>query len=103
MKDSCYLVMSMKDKRYPGKGLSIRLTRHTPSLDRNEIALSVSIDLPEALFRRPALQASIAVPEDAVSAPTIDADVVENIRELASEHLGVDLAISVVDPAGVQA
>lgn len=95
--DSCYLILSRKDKRFPTKGLTFRLTKNSPRVDRDEVAVRVSLNVPAGLFEKPTLSASISVPETAVSAPTIDADVVDNIQSIVNERLGVDLRISVVD------
>lgn len=78
--------------------LSGRLTKSLPALKVGEIALSLSVKLPETLFKKPSLRASIEIPESAVSAPVIDSTVVDNIREVVSQQLGVDLTIAVVDP-----
>lgn len=84
-------------KRKGNWSLSARLTQKMPALKSDEVALSVAVKVPETLFTKPALRASITVPEGAVSRPIIDAGVVDNIRELVSQQLGVDLTIAVVD------
>lgn len=78
--------------------LSGRLTKSLPALKSGEIALSLTVRLPETLFKKPSLRASIEVPESAVSPPVINGEVVDNIREIVSQKLGVDLQISVIDP-----
>ena len=66
----------------------------------NRIFLSLEFgitpDIPDELFTKPQLQASITVSKDAVSAPVIEADVVDNISEIISKELGIDLNIAVV-------
>jgi hypothetical protein len=82
--------------------LSGRLSKSLPALKAGEIALSLTVKLPETLFKKPSLRASIEVPESAVSAPVIDSAVVDNIREIVQQQLGVDLQIAVVEPTRVE-
>lgn len=91
-----YLVASRATRGY--RSLGLRLSRRSPHLGPGEVAIRVALELPAALFERPALQAKIAVPADQVSRPTINAAVVENIREVLQQQLGVNLTISVVEP-----
>lgn len=85
-------------KRKGSYSLSARLTQKMPALKSDEVALSLSVKVPETLFRKPALRASITVPEEAISRPVIDAGVVDNIREMVMQNLGVDLTIAVIEP-----
>jgi len=92
----------MKIKRYlvvgkqPNKAPNARLTVSSPSLDSHEVAVLINLDIPDELFTKPQLQASITVPVDSVTAPTIDAEVIDNIQETVSKAIGVDLSISVI-------
>lgn len=45
-------------------------------------------------------EASITVPADQVSRPTIDAQVLDNIREQMRQAIGVDMRIALVEPEG---
>jgi hypothetical protein len=62
--------------------------------------MKLAITVPDALFRRPQLEASITVPADQVSRPTIDAQVLDNIREQMRQAIGVDMRIALVEPEG---
>lgn len=76
---------------------SVRLSVNTPSIQSHEIAVKILLDVPDELFSKPRLEASISVPRDSVSAPVIEADVVNNIEEIISKELGVDLNISLIE------
>ena len=78
---------------------SARLTTKEPKLGPRERAISLTLDLPDSLWDEPQLEATITVPEDKVSAPMIDAEVVDNIQEVISQQLGVSLEIAVVEKA----
>ena len=77
---------------------SMRVTTKKPKLSPRERAISVTLDLPDSLWDEPQLEATITVPADKVSAPIIDANVMDNIQEVISQQLGVSLEISVVEP-----
>ena len=88
-----YMVISKSERRFNDG--SDRITKNKPALQGNEIAIRVDLSVPDELFKKPMLQASITMPKDAVSAPVIDADIVDNIQETISKQLGVELTISV--------
>ena len=64
-------------------------------LQANEITMMVALELPSKLFERPQLQASISVPESAVSPTVITAQVADNIKESVKAATGLDLKITV--------
>ena len=94
MKLDRYLIVGKKHQKP-----SARLTVSSPALDSHEVAVKISLDIPDELFSRPQLQASIKVPNDSVSALVIEADVIDNIQEIVSKELGVDLNIALVESA----
>jgi hypothetical protein len=55
------------------------------------------LDIPEDLFIKPQLEASIQVPSDSVNKPVIEADVIDNIQEIVSRELGIDLNIGILE------
>src|SRR5690606_4433163 len=78
--ETFYLVLAMKNN---GWGLTGRLTARQPSLSRNEICVELKVQVPKALFSRPALKALVSVPKDApAGSPVITAEVANNVREL---------------------
>jgi hypothetical protein len=81
-------------------GLSVRVAVRRPRLDADEVAMHVAITVPDALFRRPQLEAAITVPREQVNRPTINAQVLDNIRETLQQALGVDMRIAVVEQGG---
>lgn len=93
-----YLVLSAG--RYPSE-LRARMTTRTPSLEAGEVAMTVTVKVPDAMFKHPALRATLTIPEDAVSRPQIDAAVVDNIKAELQRTLGVDLTVTVIEPSEV--
>ena len=80
-----------------GWSYKARMTVNSPSLGSNEIAIRLTLNIPDTLFERPALTAKITVPEDSVNKPEITAEVIDNISEVVSKQLGIDLQIVIVE------
>jgi hypothetical protein len=79
-------------------GLSVRLTERAPVLAPGEVAVLTRVRLPEALFQRPRLTATIAIPAAEMPARAIPAAVQENIAAEIQKLLGVGVTIK-VEPA----
>lgn len=89
-----YLVVGQQKQYGP---VSVRLTKKAPSLAPHEVALKLFIDLPEALFRKPALSVTVSVPDGTVSdKPAVPATVVHDITEVLQRELGIDVTVSAV-------
>lgn len=74
---------------------SVRTTKTKPKLDFNEISLKLELDLPDALFTTPALEASIVIPASSVQNPIISAEVTDNIVEAIQTATGVQVKLIV--------
>ncbi len=77
-----------------GYAPSARLTKTAPRLEPHEIAIKILLDVPVALFTKPALTAAISIPEESVSSHTINAATISDLEEVVSRELGLDLTIS---------
>lgn len=78
-------------------GLSARLASRTPALSKDEVAIKLDIRVPDALFKRPQIQAKVVIPEDAVTAPVLNATVLDNVREALQQQTGLDVSVSLVE------
>ncbi len=72
---------------------SARITDKKPSLHPDEIAIYLSINIPDTLFQRPALKAEIKIEEKLVPAQ-ISADVIDNIQQIIQENLNVKVELT---------
>lgn len=99
MKTSRYLVVKGR-KSYLDRWecQQVRITTGKPRLGPNEHAIKIDLDLPDVLFERPQLVASIVVPVDSVSKPIIEAETIDTIQEVLESIVGVDLTITLVEP-----
>ncbi|MBV2138546.1 MAG: hypothetical protein KUF79_17200 [Candidatus Thiodiazotropha sp. (ex Ctena orbiculata)] len=75
-----------------------RLTKGKPSLDWNEVAIFLEIELPDALFDKPRLEAKITIPDEAAVSGVIDSAVAENVQEAIEQATGLTFSVAVVDP-----
>ena len=96
---SCYLLMTGEqwyaDRR---RAKNIRALAKKPSrLAKNEIAIKINLSVPDALFERPELQASIVIPDSAVNRPVIDAEVCDNLAQTLSDQLGLVVRVDSVE------
>jgi hypothetical protein len=82
--------------------LSGRLVTSAPSLHKGEIAVKVTVSVPKSLFIVPQLRAEIRIPESSVTPPTVDAQVLDNVREVLEQQTGMEINVSVIEPTAVQ-
>lgn len=66
-------------------------------MDANSVVLKLNLDLPETLFKKPQLEATIAVDPDKVSAPVITSKILDNIQEALQKSVGANLGINVIE------
>lgn len=72
--------------------------RGVPSLSGDEIAIRLELNLPNELFTKPRLEATITVPANAVRGSQIEAEVVDNIQEAIQSASGLDVSLTLVRP-----
>jgi hypothetical protein len=93
MQISQYIIIKKKNKWSYGS----RMTKESPALASNEIAVKVSLEIPDAIFDKPTLQANITIPAEAVSKPVINAEVIDNVQEVIKQNTGFNVKLEVVD------
>lgn len=78
-------------------GGAVRTGKKRPSLDWNEIAIYCVLDLPNILFQRPRLEASIKVEAKDAGPIAIEPAVVDNIKSAIEQAAGVEVQLTVVE------
>lgn len=89
-----YLTIQGKESRHIRNAIELgglRTTKTKPNLAADEICVKVQLQIPDALFKKPTLVASITMPD--IAEPTVHADFAESVCELVRESLGVTLHI----------
>lgn len=69
----------------------VRVVKTNPKLDFDEIAMQIHIEIPNELFNKPRLEASLIVPKDAVKPTEITMDVIDNMTEAIKKNTGVEV------------
>lgn len=85
-----YLALS-ESQRHPY--LSARIATRRPSLKAGEVLLELNVSVPRGLFKRPALSASVAIPDN-MPAPVITTEVQDGIAAALSEQLGMRVHVT---------
>lgn len=99
MKFECWLVVAKPTTQY--RNPAIRITSKKPGVKGNEIAISLSVELPDMLFERPAIQANIIIPPEMASPPRISADALASTKEILEGQLGITVDIVTVPPTEI--
>ena len=73
-----------------------RVTKGKPGLDWNEVAILLDIELPDALFSKPRLEAKITVPDAAAVSGVINSVVAEDVQEAIEQATGLTFSVAVV-------
>lgn len=87
MKVSPYLIISGSGK--------IRVTKTLPYLEANEISFQLHLELPDALFSKPRIEASVVVPDDAVKPAVIDAQVASDVAQELRKKTGLEVVVTI--------
>ena len=90
MKTTAWLIISSRG--------NCRLTKRQASPRANEVAIHLALDLPDMLFKKPNLVASIIVPGEGVALETIGSVTTDNVRDAIEEATGLTFDITVVAP-----
>jgi len=76
-----------------------RLTATKPKLRANEVAINLEVDLPNAIFEKPKLEAKITVPTEAARDTLIRSVVNDKMQGAIEQATGLNFVISVASPA----
>lgn len=69
-------------------------------LDGNEISLRLSIEVPDAFFRRPELVATLKVPAEAIPKTKVTTEMTDNIEKLVKAATGLTVAVNFLEQEG---
>ena len=72
-----------------------KISTKAPRLGPNAISMLLTIRIPEAVFRKPALSARIEIPKEAGAPSTINAKTIADATEAVRQATGLTLSIEV--------
>lgn len=90
-----FLVIRGERSRYGGLKLTAKLAEREPNMDGKEIALHLQIEIPEALFKRPYLQAKMKLPDELVPKLSITPEITTNLERIIKERTGLEMVVRV--------
>lgn len=76
-----------------GENKSCRFVKTKPSLEWSEIAISLTVNVPDDVFKRPAIHAEITISEDQIATRKILADTVNKVQDALMQTAGIELRI----------
>lgn len=90
----------MKLKRYLiiKRNGSTRVTKQQPSIEWDEVFMLLDMEVPDKLWDRPLLQASIKIDEKAAQPTIISAEVVSDVEKIIEERTGFEIKLTIVNP-----
>lgn len=88
MKVSFYLVVNRNG--------TVKTYKNKPALAFDEISIQQNLVLPDALFKKPLLEATVIVPDSAAMPTEIAADVVMNAKNAIEQATGLEVRLSIV-------
>lgn len=95
MEISRFLIISPGPKKWnPHVKLVTNLRGNMPS---SSVAIKLNLNIPDAVFQKPQLEASIKIKEEDISKPIITAETLDNIKAVFTQQLGVDMSIQIVN------
>lgn len=75
---------------------NIVVRQQPPRLSANEIAVRFSLDVPNELFQRPVLEASMKIPKEAIPATKITPKITDNLEQIIKEATGLNMVVSII-------
>lgn len=90
----------MKLKRYLviKKNGSTRVTKQAPSIEWDEVYMLLNIEIPDKVFDRPLLQATITIDDKAIQPALITAEVVSDVENIIETRTGFEVKMEVINP-----
>lgn len=73
-----------------------RMTHNKPNINWDEVSILLDVNIPDALFDRPRLEAKIEIPEEAVGPDVLNSEVVENVKEAIEQKTGLEFSINII-------
>lgn len=87
MKIAFYLVVN--------KNGTVKTYKNRPGLAWDEISIRQNLTLPDALFQKPQLEATVIIPDGAAIPTQIEAEVVANVKEAIETASGLEVRLSI--------
>lgn len=74
-----------------------KITGREPRLNANEISLRIYLEVPNAMFERPRLEAIMKVPVEAIPRAKITTSLSDNVEKLIKQATGLTMKVNIID------
>lgn len=89
-----YLIITPGARRHSP---NVKLVKGLKGTMRSDsVAIKLNIILPDSIFQKPQLQATIKVKDEDIAKPIINAETLDNIKVAFQQNLGIDMNIHIV-------
>jgi len=61
----------------------------------DEVAVSVTLEIPDQMFRKPQINATIRIPDEAATPHEIEAGVLDNVKEAIETSTGLQVVLTI--------
>lgn len=76
---------------------SMQVKERFPNMKANEVCLRLEVSVPDELFERPLLEATLKIPKEAIPKGKITTEVTDNVQRLIKEVTGLEMHVTVVE------
>lgn len=80
-----------------GQNGSVSVSKGKPNLDWDQVAIQCNLELPDMLFKKPQITASIVVNEKNVRPFDITAETADNVKQAIEQATGIQVKLSIED------
>lgn len=77
---------------------NVKLTKKAYAVSMREVCIGCSLDLPDTLFTRPKIEATIKVEADKVNPFSITADTSNMVKEAIQQFTGLEVELTIINP-----
>lgn len=90
----------MKTKFYLTVGSNgfVKATKNPCAISLREVSIGCTMELPDVLFKRPQIEATITVDAKDVQPFNIDAETANNVKDAIQRSTGFEVKITIVNP-----
>ena len=76
---------------------SVQAFKSKPTTNGNEVAIRLSLSIPDSVFSEPVFEAKVTLPDSKKEVP-ITAEIQQNVQKVLSDKMGFRVKVSVADP-----
>jgi len=77
---------------------SVRAVKSYRSISWNEVAIEQTVEIPDSIFKKPRISATVTIPPEAGTPSHITAEVAENVKAAIEAASGMQVRITVENP-----